>query len=331
MAAVIAQRAQKSGNMAAAFFCRHYDGTRRDPRYLLGTIAYQLCNCHDQYNELLGGEEGIHKMLANSELGLHELFTKLLEEPLSKCNSCMRKLVVIDALDESDYWSRDDFLDLIMDRFPFLPKWFVFFITSRPEETLQCRLKKYNPCIKICAGNNDGANLYQQHNLDIQTFLENKVDFSSLSHSPEELTNQCNGMFLYAFYIAEMFETETYLGDYILPENIYGFFRKNFKRLHDKLGKNFYQKLFGCVVMTPSPLPLSFISFILQKEGLCIDEQEVIDAVSQFVTLRNTDNTFAFLHGLIPDWLTDEQKLSGNCVLKRMKQVSTIEILLSII
>ena len=317
MAAVIAQGAQESGNMGAAFFCRHYDGTRRDPRYLLGTIAYQLCNCHDQYNRLLGGEEGIHEMLANAKLGLHELFTKLLEEPLIKCNSCMRKLVVIDALDESDYWSREDFLDLIMDRFPFLPKWLVFFITSRPEETLQCRLKRYNPCIKICGGNNDSANLYQQHNLDIQTFLQNKVDFSSLSHSPEELTNQCNGMFLYAFYIAEMFKTETYFKDYILPENIYGFFRKNFKRFYDKLGKDFYQKLFGCVLMSPSPLPLSFISFLLQKESLSVDEQEVIDAVSQFVTLRNTDNTFAFLHGLISDWLTDEQKASRKlCVEK---------------
>ena len=310
MAAVIAKRAQDSGNMAAAFFCRYYDGTRRDPRYLLGTIAYQLCNCYNQYNRLLGGEEGIHRMLVNSKLGLHELFTKLVEEPLSQCKSCMRKLVVIDALDESEYWSREDFLDLIMDRFPFLPKWLVFFITSRPEDTLQCRLKRYNPCIKICAGNNDSANLYQQHNLDIQTFLQNKVDFSSLSHSPEELTNQCNGMFLYAFYIAKMLNTETYLENKILPENIYGFFRKNFKRLYDKLGKDFYRKLFGCVVMSPSPLPLSFISFLLKKESLSADEQEVIDAVSQFVTLRNTDNTFAFLHGLIPEWLTDEQKAS---------------------
>ena len=317
MAAVIAKRAQESGNMAAAFFCRYYDGTRRDPRYLLGTIAYQLCNCHNQYNRLLGGEEGIHRMLVNSKLGLHELFTKLLEEPLSQCKSCMRKLVVIDALNESEYWSREDFLDLIMHRFPFLPKWLVFFITSRPEDTLQCRLKRYNPCIKICAGNNDSANLYQQHNLDIQTFLQNKVDFSSLLHSPEELTNQCNGMFLYAFYIAKMLNTKTYLENKILPENIYDFFRKNFKRLYDKLGEDFYQKLLGCVVMSPSPLPLSFISFLLKKESLSVDEQEVIDAVSQFVTLRNTDNTFAFLHGLIPDWLTDEQKASRKlCVEK---------------
>jgi hypothetical protein len=153
MAAVIAQRAKNDGNMAAAYFCRHYDGTRRDPRYLLGTVAYQLRNCNSQYDKVVGGEAGIQSMLANAKLGVHELFTKLLEEPLSKCSSCKRKLVVIDALDEAEYWSREDFLDLIMNRFPLLPNWLVFFITSRPEDTVQSRLITYNPCIRICAGN----------------------------------------------------------------------------------------------------------------------------------------------------------------------------------
>ena len=316
MAAVISQRAKDSGNIAAAFFCRHYDGTRRDPRYLLGTVAYQLSNCHSEYGERVGGVEGIHRMLANSNLGVHELFTKLLEEPLSHCNSSMRKLVVIDALDESEYSSRADFLDLIMDRFPFLPKWLVFFITSRPEDTVQYRLKNYNPCIKICVGNNDNTNLYQQHYLDIQTFLRNELDFSTLSRSLEELTNQCNGIFLYAFYIAKMLKTRTYLPDDIVPEDLSSFFRQNFKRVHDKLGQDFYQKLFGCFVMTPSPLPRLFISFLLQKESSSVDEQEVFDAVSQFVAMRNTDDTFSFLHGLIPDWLANE-KLSRKLSLEK--------------
>ena len=316
MAAVISQRAKDSGNMAAAFFCLHCDGTRRDPRHLLGTVAYQLSNCSNEYDKRVGGVEGIHRMLANSNLGVHELFTKLLEEPLSHCKPCMRKLVVIDALDESEYSSRADFLDLIMDRFPFLPKWLVFFITSRPEDTVQYRLKNYNPCIKICVGNNDNTNLYQQHNLDIQTFLRNELDFSTLSRSLEELTNQCNGIFLYAFYIAKMLKTKTYLPDDIVPEDLSSFFRQNFERVHDKLGQDFYQKLFGCFVMTPSPLPRLFISFLLQKESSSVDEQEVIDAVSQFVAIRDTDDTFSFLHALIPDWLADE-KLSRKLSLEK--------------
>ena len=321
IAAVIAKQVKNSkagGKLAAAFFSRHNDRTRNDPRYLLGTIAYQLSNRNNEYDENVGGVEGIHRMLTNFELGVQELFTKLLEEPLSQCDFCKRQLVVIDALDETDNSSRNEFLDLIMDSFPLLPKRLVFFITSRPEDTVQYRLKNYNPLITICSGNDSSANTYQQHIADIQTFLENELNFSTLSRSAEELTNQCNGMFLCAFYIAKMLKTEACLVD-IVPQNIYGFFRKNFKRIHDKLkNKDFYQKLFGCVVMTPSPLPRLFISFILRKESLVesLAEQKVIDVVSQFVPLRSTDDTFAFLHSLIPDWLTDKKLSRELCVEK---------------
>ena len=46
-------------------------------------------------------------------------------------------------------------------------------------------------------------------------------------------------------------------------------------------------------------------------------KQEVIDAVSQFVTLRTPDQTFTFLHNLIPTWLTDEQKASRSLFVDR--------------
>jgi hypothetical protein len=319
MAAVIAQRAKNDGNMAAAYFCRHYDGTRRDPRYLLGTVAYQLRNCNSQYDKLVGGEAGIQSMLANAKLGVHELFTKLLEEPLSKCSPCKRKLVVIDALDEAEYWSREDFLDLIMNRFPLLPNWLVFFITSRPEDTVQFRLRTYNPCIRICAGSSGSAEFYEHHEQDIQRFLEKRVNFSTLSYSSEEMTNKCNGMFLYAFYIAEILQNPAQLDDDIFPDNINDYFCNNFKRVYEKVGGDFYKKLFGCALMAHSPLPISFISFLLQKENSSLDEQEVIDAVSQFVALRTTDKTFAFLHSLIPSWLTDEQKTSRRLFIDRNK------------
>ena len=78
IAAVIAQRAKNDGNLAAAYFCRHYDGTRRDPRYLLGSVAYQMCNCNSDYNKIVGGERAIQNMLANCMLGVQELFTTLL-------------------------------------------------------------------------------------------------------------------------------------------------------------------------------------------------------------------------------------------------------------
>ena len=101
---------KKTGRLGAAYFCRHNDGTRNDPRNLLGTIACQLCDCNSEYSSRMGGEDGVKMFLANSSLGVQELCTKLLEGPLSKCSPFQRKLVVIDALDETEYKSREDFV-----------------------------------------------------------------------------------------------------------------------------------------------------------------------------------------------------------------------------
>ena len=325
MAGVLAQRSREAGHLGAAYFCRHNDGTRNDPRYLLGTIAYQLCKCNCQYSSIVGGEGDIRNLLGNSNLGIQELFTKLLQEPLERCTPYQRRiLVVIDALDETQYKSRDDFLDLIKNRFPRLPEWLVFFITSRPEETVQFRLNKYNPCIKICAGSSAHLNVYQQHERDIKLFLEKRVDFSHLSYSVEEITKTCNGLFLYAFYISRILNDPVNSGKIdqlsdLFPGDIDSFFLQNFKRVYDKVGANLYWKLFGCAIVAPSPLPVSFISFILQRENSDLDEQEVIDAVSQFVVMRTADETFTFLHNLIPAWFTDKKKASRKFFVDRIK------------
>ena len=325
MAGVLAQKSRTTGNLASAYFCRHNDGTRNNPRYLLGTIACQLCKCNARYSNFVGGEGGIRSCLGNSEMGIQELFTKLLQEPLGKCNDfCQRKLIVIDALDETKYESREDFLDLIMNRFPLLPPWLVFFITSRPEDTVQVRLKEYNPCIKICAGNSENLKFYQQHELDIRLYLEKSVDFSCLPFSAEDVATKCNGLFLFAYYIERVLKDQLYSGKIsqltdLFPEDIGEFFRHNFTRIFRKVGADLYKKLFGCAIAAPSPLPVSFISYILQKENSDLDEQEVIDAFSTFLVVRTSDQTFAFLHSLIPSWLTDKKKALARLSVDRNK------------
>ena len=311
MAGVLAQRSKKAGHLGAAYFCRHNDSTRNDPRCLLGTVACQLCECNSEYSSIMGGEDGVRKLLGNPYLGVQELFTKLLQEPLGKCNpNKQRKLVIIDALDETQYESREDFLDLIMNRFPLLPKWLVFFITSRPENTVQCRLKKYNPCVRICAGNVDHHNFYQQHDQDIKLFLRNKVDFSCLPFSVEDMANKCKGSFLYAFYIAKDLNVTMQSGKSfqlvdLFPGDFDSYLLKNFKRVFDIVGSSLFKKMFGCAIAAPAPLPVSFISYVLWKENSSIDKKHVVDALSLFMVLTKT---FTFLHNLIPAWLNDEDK-----------------------
>ena len=314
IAGALAKRAQDDGYLGAAYFCRHNDETRNDPRNLLGTIACQLCKCCVEYSNIVGGEGGIRMTLANSKLSIPGLFTKLLQEPLGKCTPCeQRKLVIIDALDETEYKSRDDFLDLVMHRFPRLPKWLLFFITSRPEDTVQFTLKNYNPCVKICAGYGKHLNVYQQHEQDIKRFLEKRVDFSRLPYPVQDVTKKCNGLFLYAFFMVKVLNNSACSGivgglTEIFPGDIDDFFHDNFKRIFDKVGADLFRTLFGCVVASPSPLPRSFISFLLRREKSHLDEQEVIDTVSIFLVHRASDLTFTFLHNLVQAWLTDRNK-----------------------
>ena len=325
LAAVLAYQKRNAGNLAAAYFCRHNDATRNNPRYLLGTIACQLCKCNEQYTSLVGGEVGIRNSLGNSALGVQELFTKLLQEPLAQCAPAYpRKLVIIDALDETEYESREDFLDLIMRRFLMLPQWLVFFITSRPEDCVQFRLKKYKSCIKICAGNKENVKFYQQHEQDIKLYLEKSVDFSRLPISVDDIAKKCDGLFLYAFYIVRALSNQLHSGvssqvDDLFPGDIEDFFMQNFRRVFLKVGADLYKKLFGCVVVAPSPLPVSFISLILQRENSNLDEQEVIDALSTFLLFRTPDQSFTFLHNLIPAWLTKREKASRKLFIDRIK------------
>ena len=310
IAGALAKRMKKIGRLGAAYFCRHKDGTRNDPRNLLGTIACQFCDCNSEYSSRMGGEDGVKMFLANSNLGVQELCTKLLEEPLSKCSPFQRKLVIIDALDETEYKSRKDFIFLIKERFLWLPEWLVFFITSRPEDMLQSRLAKYNPCVRICAGNGEQRNFYQQHEQDIQRFLENSVDFSRFPCSVQDVTLRCNGLFLYAFYIAQELNDSLHSGKIdqfcdLFPGDIEDFFETNLKRVYDKVGADLYSKLLGCIMNAPSPLPVSFVSFVLHRENSSLNEQKVMDAVSQFVVMQKR---VSFLHSLIPAWLTNKKK-----------------------
>ena len=318
IAGALAQRKRDAGELGCAFFCRNREERRNDPKNVIGTIARDLCKCINEYSKIVVGEKGVANVLKNKELGVPDLFTKLLEEPLAQCKPPLKRLlVIIDALDETKSESREDFLHVITKGLPRLPDWLLFFITSRPEDQILNELVTNKSCIKICKGGISQQNsFYQQHEQDIQRFLKEKVDFSRLPISVEEATKNCSGLFLCAFFTAEKL-TDTNnsvevnnmseLND-LISGGIDHFFEENFCRVQKLLGARLFEKLFGCMVAAPFPLPESFITFILEREKSHLKERDVLNAVSQFVDQRTSDHTVTFLHNLIPGWLENKKK-----------------------
>ena len=122
-------------------------------------------------------------------------------------------------------------------------------------------------------------------------------------------------MFLYAFFIAKELKDSANSGEVSqlsqlsdFPGDIDEFFLKNFQRVFDNVGCDLYRKLLGCIMAAPSPLPASFIAFVLRRENSSRKEHDVTDAISQFVIVRTCDRTVTFLHSLIAVWLSDKGK-----------------------
>ena len=183
---------------------------------------------------------------------------------------------------------------------------------------MESRLSSYKPCIKMCAGITDRGNFYQQQEKDIQRYLEKGIDFSRLPFSAEDVTKKCGRIFLYAFCVIKELNDLAHLGKVIqisqlndFPDDINEFFLQYFKRVFYNVKGDLYWKIFGCIMVPPSPLPVSLIAFILRRENSSLEEYDVIDAVSLFVVLRTSDWTVSFLHNLIPVWLSDKGKASG--------------------
>ena len=146
----------------------------------------------------------------------------------------------------------------------------------------------------------------------------------------EDITNKYNGLSLYAFYIQKELGVPEHSGKIdqlsdLFPGDIDDFFRENFQRLCDKVGTDLYKKLIGCVIAAPSPLPVSFIPFVLKREKSDLGEQEVIDAVLHFSLHQTSDDSVTFLHKLIPTWLTKnlEGRKNQKKIQKKEKRLST--------
>ena len=125
---------------------------------------------------------------------LSDAFTVLLNEPLHALDGHEPMLLVVDTLDESKTYDKSEFLELITDKFPHLPKWIKILITSRSELQVKKILKHFNPLEILPQDDNQLE--------DLKCFV--KGSFPHLDvNSIEYVVFFCQGSFLYAYYMVK--------------------------------------------------------------------------------------------------------------------------------
>ena len=147
IAAVICKRFPE--NFAACHFVQYNNSRYNNSKFLLQSLAFQLCNVFPKYKEELTAKLSSCKGQMLNDMNIEGLFSLLFKEPFIKCicDQCTPFLIVIGALDESRQEHRYELVDLITTHFHKLPSYIRFLITTRPEKDIALKFQALNPIL----------------------------------------------------------------------------------------------------------------------------------------------------------------------------------------
>ena len=300
LSAKVCQQYRERGQLAGCHFCDFKKSECSNPLRVLESLASQMCENIDGFCDKL--DEILRHY--HSRKSLSDAFRVLLSEPLHALDRRESMLIVVDALDETKTDDKSEFLELISDEFPDLPKWIKILITSRPELQVKKKLEHFNPLEILPQDDN------QQK--DLKCFVK-----SSLLHfevdSIDRLVFLCRGSFLYAYYMVKELKEmgagiEPNLRDYA-PRGISGFYEKQFKRLktslrpHDPGILNAFVNVVAASSGTPLPIKILLKCMNLSDEKYKI-RNTIINVMSEILPVY--DNCLTVYHKSLTDWLTLE-------------------------
>ena len=298
LSAKVCQDYCESKQLAGCHFCDFKTSDSSNPSRILESLASQMC---DNVN---GFRDKLTEILCHnhSRDSLWDAFRVLLYEPLHALDRRERMLIVVDALDESKTDDKSEFLDLMSDKFPDLPKWIKILITSRPELQVKKKLEHFNP-LEILPQDDNQQN-------DLKYFVKDSLPHFKV-HSINHLVFLCQGSFLYAYYMVKELEEmgagiEPNLRDYA-PRGISGFYEKEFKRLktslqpHDPGILNAFVNVVAASSGTPLPIKILLKCMNLSDEKYKI-RNTIINIMSEILPVY--DNCLTVYHKSLMDWLT---------------------------
>ena len=314
-AAEMCKRMQETGRLSGSHFCQHNKARRRDPKVMLHSLAQHMSCCLPEYKKALVEQLSTNLGKSIKELEVGDLFELLFEEPLSGLSDPrVTYLMVIDALDESEYQGRNYLLDMIAKYFNKLPLWIRFLVTTRPEINISDSLKDLYPLV---LKPNDEENV-KDIRLCFELWIGDVLQAENREVILQKLVQKSGGVILYAQFLVDFIKKNFSIVtlkrlDSILPTGISSVYQSYFKRLETDLCNELkitvgqYFDFLSAITAAREPLPLGFVSKLFFPDQTPSDvERKVGEAIACISSLLPVeDDCIHFFHKSVKDWLAD--------------------------
>ncbi|XP_068760732.1 uncharacterized protein [Montipora capricornis] len=321
IAAEMCRRMQEAGRLAGSHFCHHDRARHRNPKVMMQSLACHLSCCLPEYKKALVEQLSGNLGVEINDMEVKDLFDLLFLEPLNRvADPDFTSLVVIDALDESEYQGRNDLLDVIANLFKNLPLWLRFLVTTRPEINIWENLKDLQPLI---------LEPKDEDNLKVIRFffersLSDLLEVDMREMILDDLVQKSEGVFLCAKFLVDFIRAKcsTFLTleqlDKTLPAGIAFFYQSYFQRLEQDLFKELeiteerFLCFLGAIAAAREPLPLGFVPKLLctnlSSSTVLRKANKAIAIVSSLLPVH--EDRIHFFHKSVKDWLTDKSRYS---------------------
>ena len=307
-AAKVCELFKEKKQFAACHFCDFSNSNLNDPMLMLESLASQMCeNVPGFKKKILGQLKRSHKIQS-----LKDAFQIYLQNPLDELKAKPR-LIVIDGLDESARNNKSDLVKLIADYFPSLPECVKVLMTSRPELSVE-RLGDIKKTTIDVKENDVDLNEYLKYCLPSIANIDDDDDDETVLSA---IVYECEGSFLYAFYIQQELQkrknldTMTFLEIMsVLPHGIGSVYQDYFHRLETELesvtkSSSDLFKLLELLAAAKDSLPLSFLARALDLAPDCRETKRIINKVNEAMSclLYVSDDMVTVFHKSVCDWL----------------------------
>ena len=316
IAAEISKRMQQDRRLLGSHFCQHNRMRHRNPKVMLQSLACHVSYSLPEYKEALVGQLSRNLGLDINDMETEDLFELLFEEPLNRLSDPgFTSLVVIDALDESEYQGRNELLEVIAKYFNKLPIWIRFLVTTRPEINIWDSLKGLRPL--LLEPNNeenmkDIRHLFERH-------LSHMLQVNNHESILTKLVEKSEGVILWAQLLVDFIKDNFSVLkwehlDGTIPSGISSVYQSYFKRLETelckelKMSEDMFLSLLSVIVASREPLPLGFVSkFLFPGKVSSVVQRKVSKAIACISSLLPVqEGCIHFFHKSVKGWLVDQ-------------------------